>query len=98
VGPTLTICQDFSISAYRRIGGREFCLESPEGEKESEPSICGRMRVAESSISEIQAQGLTEASILTSRVVKSRGNLSCSSESGRVSRDRPYQRFIDQDS
>jgi hypothetical protein len=34
----------------------------------------------ESSISEIRAPGLTEVSILTSRVAKSRGNLSRSSE------------------
>jgi hypothetical protein len=38
----------------------------------SESSICERTRVAESSISEIRAPGLTEVSILTSRVVKSR--------------------------
>jgi hypothetical protein len=47
----------------------------------------------ESSISEILAPGLTEVSILTSRVAKSRGNLSQSSESGHVLRDPLYQGF-----
>jgi hypothetical protein len=70
------MCQNFDILAYRQIGGRDFCPKSPEGAKESESSVCGRTRVVESSISKIQALGLTKASILTLRVAKSRGNLS----------------------
>jgi hypothetical protein len=47
----------------------------------------------ESSISEIRAPGLTEVSTLTSRVAKSRRNLSHPLERGHVSRDHPYRGF-----
>jgi hypothetical protein len=30
MGSTLTTCRNFSISAYRRIRGQDFCPESPE--------------------------------------------------------------------
>jgi hypothetical protein len=72
------------VSGYRCSGVRGF--EGRESEKSTseivtrrnrfEPSVCGRTRVAESSISKIRAPGLTEVSILTSRVAKSRGNMS----------------------
>jgi hypothetical protein len=38
MGPALMTCRNFTISVYRRIRGRDFCLESPEVARRSGPS------------------------------------------------------------
>jgi hypothetical protein len=65
--------QEFSVWSSE-FGGREFRPSTSEimkGRIRSEPSICGRTCVIESSVSEIRAPGLTEVNTLTSRVAKS---------------------------
>jgi hypothetical protein len=63
-------------------------IRNHETVKESEPSICRRKRVAESSISEIRALGVREGSLLTSREAKLRRDQGHPSEEDRWQRSK----------